>query len=98
MAYANVPFGPFFGCTKAEIVNRIATVRAAQLARAPGQGALTSASVNGSSFTYDVRANGGMTITEELANLQEALAYVDDDAPAITNEQVFAARNCTYPL
>jgi hypothetical protein len=33
-----------------------------------------------------------MTVAEEIAALQEALAWVDDDALVMPNEQVFSAR------
>jgi hypothetical protein len=46
--------------------------------------------VNGKAWQYDPR--GGMTVAEEIAALQEALAWVDDDALVMPNEQVFSAR------
>lgn len=90
MALAEVPCGPFVGWTAAEITTRLATLKAFMIARTPGEGQITSASVNGSAFTYDPR--GGMTVAEEIAALQEARAWVDDTALVVPTEQVFAAR------
>lgn len=90
MALATVPAGPFLGWTATVINTRLATLKAYLIARTPGEGQITSASVNGKAWQYDPR--GGMTVAEEIAALQEALAWVDDDALVMPNEQVFSAR------
>ena len=90
MALATVPDGPFLGWTLAEINTRLATLKTYMVNRAPGESQITSASVNGKSFEYSL--GGGMSVAEEIAALQEAKAWVDDDALCISREQVFAAR------
>ena len=90
MALATVPCGPFVGWTATEINTRLATLKTYLINRTPGEGQLTAASVNGKSFTY--ATHGGMSVAEEIAALQEALAWVDDDALVVPTEQVFAAR------
>lgn len=90
MALDAVPDGPFVGWTLEEIDARLASLKTYLQNRAPGEGQLTSASVNGKSFEY--ATGGGMSVAEEIAALQEAKAWVDDDALAISREHVFAAR------
>ncbi len=92
MAYATVPTGPFQGWTKSEILARQQVLKAALKDRAPGMGLLTGATVNGQSFSYDVRSPGSWSIPEETALLQEAIAYVDDTAIPLTSQQTFSAR------
>lgn len=90
MALDTVPDGPFLGWTLAEIDARLATLKTYMQNRAPGEGQMTSASVNGKSFEYGL--GGGMSVAEEIAALQEAKAWVDDDALPISREHVFAVR------
>jgi hypothetical protein len=90
MPYATVPFGRFFGCTASELRTRLDTLRAAILAApAGGVGSISSASVNGRSFTYDLR---GRSAESELADLVEALSLVDDAVMSLPTEQTFAAQ------
>lgn len=88
MAYATVPFGPFFGCTLGQLQARLATLQAAKLAGAAGGGGMTSASVNGRAFTYDTR---GRNIDADLAEVVQAMSYVDDDVQPIPSEQTFVS-------
>jgi hypothetical protein len=91
MAFATVPVGRYFGCTKAQLLTRLDTLRTAALARVPGQGALVSVAGNGMSASYDHRAPGAVTLEQEIDDLLSALALVDDDAIELTSEQTFSA-------
>lgn len=84
MALDTVPAGPFFGWTNAELRARLAIVKTAQQTRAAGTGGLSSASENGKSF--DFQGTGGMTFAQEVAELQHAISFVDDDVYALPSE------------
>ena len=85
-AYATVPYGPYFGCTSAQLNTKLATLTAAKLAATGGaSGALNSASVNGRSFSY---TNNGKSLESEIAELLQALAWVDVTVPPTSSEQI----------
>jgi hypothetical protein len=88
MAYATVPCGPFFGATLAQLQARLATLQAAKLAGPAGGGGMTSASVNGRAFTYDIR---GRNIDADIADVIHAMSYVDDNTAPVPAEQVFVS-------
>lgn len=97
-AYATVPYGPYFGCTAAELTTKLALLKAAKLAATGGaSGALNSASVNGRSFGY---TNAGKSLESEIAELLQALAWVDVTVPLTSSEQVATSADCSpfvYP-
>ncbi len=95
MAYATVPFGPFFGCTLVQLQARLATLQAAKLAGAAGGGGMTSASVNGRAFTYDTR---GRNIDADIADVIQAISYVDDDTQPIPSASVFVSGSHGQPI
>ena len=90
MALDAVPFGRYAGCTLAELQTRLATLKTAALNTAPGQGGITGGSVNGKSFTYDMRFV--RTIEAEIAEIQEAILWLDDDAVAPSDTQTIVCR------
>jgi len=88
MAYSTVPCGPFIGCTLAQLQARLATLQAAKLAGPAGGGGMSSASTNGRAFTYDLR---GRNIDADIADVVQAISYVDDDTQPIPSEQTFVS-------
>lgn len=85
-AYATVPYGPYFGCTAAQLNAKLAILTAAKLAAVGGaSGTLNSASVNGRSFGY---TNNGKSLESEIAELLQALAWVDVTVPLTSSQQV----------
>ena len=95
MAYATVPFGPFFGCTLVQLQARLATLQAAKLAGAAGGGGMTSASVNGRAFTFDTR---GRNIDADIADVIHATSYVDDATQPIPSASVFVSGSHGQPI
>jgi len=95
MAYTTVPFGPFFGATLGQLETRLATLQAAKLAGASGGGGMTSASVNGRAFTYDLR---GRNIDADIADVIHAMSYVSDTVQPIPSEQTFVSGSAGQPI
>lgn len=76
MALAIVPVRPYIGYSLAEMQAELARYKAAMKAITPGPGNIVSASANGSSFTYG--PNGVWSLEEWGAEIQAALAFLDD--------------------
>ncbi len=77
MALASVPVRPYLGFSLAEMQAELARYKAAMQAITPGPGNIVSASANGSSFTYG--PNGSWSLEQWGAEIQAALAFVDDN-------------------
>ena len=77
MALATVPVMPYLGFSLAEMQAELARYKAAMQAITPGPANIVSASANGSSFTYG--PNGSWSLAEWGAEIQAALAFVDDN-------------------
>lgn len=78
MSSSTIPTGPYFGFTKAEL---LAEQQRYKSAVKKSHSNLSSASVNGQSFTYGGRQDG--TLAEWQQDLQAALAYFGQaDVPA----------------
>lgn len=86
MAFASVKFGLYYGFSLAEMQAELARYKAAVQAMTPGAGHVTSASVNGSSFTYG--PNADLSLAAWQAEIQSALAQVDDTVIDAPNEAV----------
>lgn len=84
MAYSSVQAGPYFGFSLSEMQAQLARYKATVAALTPGAGNIVSASVNGSSFTYG--PNGTWSLAEWQAEIQAALAWVDDDVIDLPSE------------
>ena len=76
MAYTSVKWGPYWGCTFAEMQAEKARVKAAVLSTTHGPKNVVNASVNGKSFGYG--PNGTWTLTQWQAEVQDAMSQVDD--------------------
>lgn len=94
MALALVPCGIFFEWSAKQLRARLAVVHAAINERAAGTAGLSSASENGKSF--DFAGTGGMTFAQEVAEIQHALSYVDDDVYALPSETYYQNPNRGY--
>jgi hypothetical protein len=86
MAFASVQFGLYYGFSLAEMQAELARYKAAVQAMTPGAGHVTSASVNGSSFTYG--PNADLSLAAWQAEIQNALADVDDNVIGLPSETV----------
>ena len=86
MASATVPFGEYVGYSLAQMQAELADYRAKMAENRRGGLAVTSASVNGSSFTY----GPGMNLSPEqwIAEIQSAMAWLDDAWIDLPNEAV----------
>ena len=80
MAYATVPIGKYYGQTKEQLQAKLTSLQEMAANAVPGQGAISSASVNGTSFSYDFSAGEAGTIESEIAEVLAALQWVDDEA------------------
>ena len=88
MAYASVQFGLYYGFSLAEMQAELARYKAAVQAVSGGASHIVSASVNGSSFTYG--PNADLSLAQWQAEIQNAMADVDDNAVALPSETVAA--------
>lgn len=77
MALSSVPVMPYLGFSLAEMQAELARYKATLQALTPGAGNIVSASANGSSFTYG--PNGTWSLQEWGAEIQSAMAWVDDN-------------------
>ena len=86
MALNTVPVMPYLGFSLAEMQAELARYKAALQALTPGASNIVSASANGSSFTYG--PNGTWSLEQWGAEIQAALAWVDDNAIEQAGETV----------
>jgi len=86
MALSSVPVMPYLGWSLAEMQAELAQYKATLQALTPGAGNIVSASANGSSFTYG--PNGTWSLQEWGAEIQSALAWVDDNVLDQASETV----------
>lgn len=88
MAFASVQFGLYYGFSLAEMQAELARYKAAVQAVTGGAGHVVSASVNGSSFTYG--PNSDLSLAQWQAEIQNAMADVDDNVISLPSETVAA--------
>jgi hypothetical protein len=88
MAFASVQFGLYYGFSLAEMQAELARYKAAVQAVTGGAGHVVSASVNGSSFTYG--PNADLSLAQWQAEIQNAMADVDDNVIGLPSETVAA--------
>ena len=94
MAYATVPTGRYRGKTKADILALITALQNEDAASPGSAGVVVEMAMNGRSVKYDPRF-GPASFAARMAELEEALAFVDDTALAITDKQVATVRGAT---
>ena len=88
MAFATVQAGLYWGFSLAEMQAELARYKAAVQAMTAGAGHITSASVNGSSFSYG--PNADLSLAQWQAEIQTAMADVDDNVLGLPSETVAA--------
>lgn len=88
MASASVQFGLYYGFSLAEMQAELARYKAVVQAVTGGAGHVVSASVNGSSFTYG--PNADLSLAQWQAEIQNAMADVDDNVTGLPSETVAA--------
>lgn len=84
MAYATVQSGPYYGATLAQMQAEQARCLNVVLSTTHGAQNVVGASVNGKSFTYG--PNGTWTISQWQAEIQSAMAWVDDAVMDVPSE------------
>ena len=97
MAYDTVPCGRYRGKTKAEIEALITALQTEDAAAPGSAGVVVEMAMNGRSVKYDPRF-GPASFAARMAELEEALAFVDDTALAITDKQVATMRGGTIVI